>query len=145
MFMISWDIVETRRTSSAFKRFCSSSSSPEPSSSSPPPTKRPKVKIDAAIEFLKRQECHKLSSLQQAANNWPEHLQFNQPDYSFFTCHSRPMRENVQCFDDHRLCSGMNRRPIICYSISVTFVEQGFEEHIVKFVWCCNVEMQNFL
>ncbi|KAH0917422.1 LOW QUALITY PROTEIN: hypothetical protein HID58_025082, partial [Brassica napus] len=29
--------------------------------------------------------------------------------------------------------SGMNKRPIICYYISVTLVEQGFEEHIVKF------------
>ncbi|KAJ4905431.1 AAA-type ATPase family protein [Raphanus sativus] len=43
-------MVETRRSSSASKRFCSSSSSPEPSSSSPRPTKRSKVKIDAAIE-----------------------------------------------------------------------------------------------
>ncbi|CAF2132908.1 unnamed protein product, partial [Brassica napus] len=75
---------------------------------------------------LKRQECHKLSSLPQAANNWPERLQFYQPDYSFFTCNSRLMREKVQCFDDHRLGSGINKRPIICYSISVTFVEQGF-------------------
>ncbi|CAH8294468.1 unnamed protein product [Eruca vesicaria subsp. sativa] len=43
-------MVETRRSSSASKRFCSSPSSPEPSSSSPRPTKRSKVKIDAAIE-----------------------------------------------------------------------------------------------
>ncbi|KAL0845750.1 hypothetical protein Bca101_018996 [Brassica carinata] len=43
-------MVETRRSSSASKRFCSSSSSPEPSSSSPRPTKRSKVKIDAALE-----------------------------------------------------------------------------------------------
>ncbi|KAJ0250133.1 hypothetical protein HA466_0143250 [Hirschfeldia incana] len=43
-------MVETRRSSSASKRLCSSSSSPEPSSSSPRPTKRSKVKIDAAIE-----------------------------------------------------------------------------------------------
>ncbi|KAF8075541.1 hypothetical protein N665_1087s0010 [Sinapis alba] len=43
-------MVETRRSSSASKRFCSSSSSPEPSSSSPRPTKRSKVKIDTALE-----------------------------------------------------------------------------------------------
>ncbi|CAN6846057.1 unnamed protein product [Brassica oleracea var. botrytis] len=43
-------MVETRRSSSASKRFCSSSSSPEPSSSSPRPSKRSKVKIDAALE-----------------------------------------------------------------------------------------------
>ncbi|KAL0718174.1 hypothetical protein Bca4012_067496 [Brassica carinata] len=43
-------MVETSRSSSASKRFCSSSS-PEPSSSSPRPTKRFKVKIDASIEF----------------------------------------------------------------------------------------------
>ncbi|KAG5399036.1 hypothetical protein IGI04_020850 [Brassica rapa subsp. trilocularis] len=67
MFMISWDIVETRRSSSAFKRFCSSSLSPEPSSSSPPPTKRPKVKIDAAIEFAAAAEPAESSS---AARFW---------------------------------------------------------------------------
>ncbi|XP_009144560.1 uncharacterized protein LOC103868207 isoform X2 [Brassica rapa] len=36
-------MVETRRSSSASKRFCSSSSSPEPSSSSPRPSKRSKA------------------------------------------------------------------------------------------------------
>ncbi|KAJ0265071.1 AAA ATPase [Hirschfeldia incana] len=40
-------MVETRSSSSASKRFCSSSS-PEPSASSPRPSKRSKVKIDAA-------------------------------------------------------------------------------------------------
>uniref|UniRef100_A0A1J3J799 ATPase family AAA domain-containing protein 1 n=1 Tax=Noccaea caerulescens TaxID=107243 RepID=A0A1J3J799_NOCCA len=40
-------MVETRRSSSASKRFCSSSS-PEASTSSPRPNKRSKVKIDAA-------------------------------------------------------------------------------------------------
>ena len=41
------NMVETRSSSSASKRFCSSSS-PEPSASSPRPSKRSKVKIDAA-------------------------------------------------------------------------------------------------
>ncbi|CAG7894105.1 unnamed protein product [Brassica rapa] len=49
-------MVETRRSSSASKRFCSSSSSPEPSSSSPRPSKRSKVKIDAALEPV-RSSC----------------------------------------------------------------------------------------
>ncbi|KAH0938868.1 hypothetical protein HID58_006329 [Brassica napus] len=49
-------MVETRRSSSAPKRFCSSSSPPEPSSSSPRPSKRSKVKIDAALEPV-RSSC----------------------------------------------------------------------------------------
>jgi hypothetical protein len=44
-------MVETRRSSSASKRFCASSSSPE-ASSSQRPNKRSKVKIDAAASSL---------------------------------------------------------------------------------------------
>ncbi|KAL1225140.1 ATPase family AAA domain-containing protein FIGL1 [Cardamine amara subsp. amara] len=44
-------MVETRRSSSASKRFCASSSSPE-ASSSPRPTKRSKVKVDAAATAI---------------------------------------------------------------------------------------------
>ncbi|KAH0942255.1 hypothetical protein HID58_001892 [Brassica napus] len=48
------DMVVTSRSSSSSRRFCSSSSSSlEPSSSSPLFTKRSKVKIDTAIEYVR--------------------------------------------------------------------------------------------
>ena len=50
--LLTLDMVETRRSSSAYKRFCSSSSSPEPSFSSSGPSKGSKVKIGAALLLL---------------------------------------------------------------------------------------------
>ncbi|WZY84865.1 hypothetical protein YC2023_031249 [Brassica napus] len=70
------------------------------------------------------QECHKLSSLQQAVNKWLERLQVDQPDYNFYICSIPPIRGKHILY--HQFGSGLNKRPIICYSTLHIAYTEGY-------------------